>query len=134
MVRYRIFQLRFTEGQGEHGDADSFVQFSEHPYLADPFVSEGSSFLFNAEWSQSMKNEACYKDFLDPKNGCIARTYTMHVAHLDGLQPRTRYYYKVGGPQSGWSGAFSFMTQPAPAGGRDAHRVLVGFSCDIHRK
>jgi len=97
-------------------DAESYVTLSLSPRLRRPTVVEGSSFLFNAEWSQSMQRTECYKEFLDPKTGCVSRTYTMHVAHLGGLRPRTRYYYKVGGPRSGWSEAtFSFVTQPAPA-------------------
>ena len=31
---------------------------------------------------------------------------------LSGLAPATRYYYRVGDAQAGWSDTYSFMTEP----------------------
>ncbi|KAG2432271.1 hypothetical protein HXX76_009189 [Chlamydomonas incerta] len=51
---------------------------------------------------------------------------THHVATMTGLQPATRYYYRVGDPQGdgGWSKEFSFVSAPPP-GPAGTIRALV---------
>eukprot|EP00937_MAST-01D_sp_MAST-1D-sp2_P007861 g7861.t1 len=39
------------------------------------------------------------------------RTWYNHVANMTGLRPATRYYYRVGGAESGWSQVFDFRSQ-----------------------
>ena len=51
---------------------------------------------------------------LYPYTADPGRVWYNHVANMTGLQPATRYYYRVGGPTSGWSRVFHFKSQVTP--------------------
>jgi len=39
------------------------------------------------------------------------RNFTTHMAVMSSLKPSSKYFYRVGGPTSGWSQVFSFKSQ-----------------------
>lgn len=44
----------------------------------------------------------------------------LHEVLLQGLEPGSRYEYRVAGPQGSWSHAYSFLTAPRPGGSFEA--------------
>eukprot|EP00494_Astrolonche_serrata_P005955 UN05972 len=45
-------------------------------------------------------------------SGSGLRNITLHVANMPGLEPNTKYTYKVGDADKGWSSEFTFMSPP----------------------
>lgn len=44
----------------------------------------------------------------------------LHEALVQGLEPGSRYEYRVAGPQGIWSNVYSFLTAPRPGGAFEA--------------
>lgn len=63
----------------------------------------------------------------------ISRLLLVHKATMQGLRPRTRYGYRVGGNDTGWSSEFFFVSQPTLASLREpaAPPVRVGWVGDM---
>lgn len=91
----------------------------------------GSSFLFQTEKHDAMLSKDGTKKCMDywKREDCVAREMHQHVVFIDGLEPDTRYWYRVvsgptpatgtgwcsstSGTATGTSRVFSFKTLPA---------------------
>ena len=77
--------------------------------------SPGNRTLFTADGG----NKHCREQAPDQ----CARAWVVHTASMGGLQPLTRYYYRVGDGGSGWSAISTFVSQPAVAAAAAAPRL-----------
>ena len=92
---------------------ETMVQWSLSPFGAaitdaDMFNATGEAYKYSAD---------------------AGRTWYNHVANMTDLAPATRYYYRVGGPSSGWSQVFHFKSQVTPevlAANLPQHHIVFG--------
>eukprot|EP00051_Salpingoeca_urceolata_P028294 m.486118 g.486118 ORF g.486118 m.486118 type:complete len:545 (+) comp24185_c0_seq1:153-1787(+) len=74
----------------------------------------------HVEWGlfgQALNNSAVGKEFLFFSNAQYdgnKYNFTTHAVNMTGLLPNTKYSYRVGDPDAGWSKKFYFTTQPTP--------------------
>jgi hypothetical protein len=72
----------------------------------------------------NLSNSGAVTIFTD--EGTAQRNIVMHRAQMINLQPSTRYYYRVGSNDDGWSDVFDFLSLP-PYGPIDPSQPLTFF-------